>query len=192
MTPSRSSRARPVITRSPRGMSRRSSQDSVHRRRGRGSGTGSVNTTKTQLSTAGRPERPPVDAKEIDSELVRRPGPVSTHLGPVRTCVGCRSRTSAADLLRVVVVAGALVPDPRRRLPGRGAWLHQSLSCLRTAERRRAFPRALRANGMLNVDQLVDHLEQLTGEQYAGGSTPGRHEEGSRSTRHESAVKLKP
>ncbi|WP_324273865.1 YlxR family protein [Blastococcus brunescens] len=39
---------------------------------------------------------------------------------PVRTCVGCRKRAPAADLLRVVVRSGALVPDPRRRLPGRG------------------------------------------------------------------------
>ncbi|HEY2765440.1 MAG TPA: YlxR family protein [Pseudonocardiaceae bacterium] len=63
-------------------------------------------------------------------------------------CVGCRTRTVASGLLRVVVVDGALVPDPRRRFPGRGAWLHPDQDCLRQAERRRAFSRALRVAGM--------------------------------------------
>ncbi|MCC5698230.1 YlxR family protein, partial [Klebsiella pneumoniae] len=71
--------------------------------------------------------------------------------GPVRTCVGCRVRTSSLELLRVVAEVGragpVAVPDPRRRLPGRGAWLHPDLGCLRSAERRRAFPRALRVAG---------------------------------------------
>ncbi|GGM38507.1 hypothetical protein GCM10012275_06820 [Longimycelium tulufanense] len=82
------------------------------------------------------------------------------HTGPVRTCVGCRLRAGAAELLRVVVVDGALVPDPRRRLPGRGAWLHPDPDCLRLAERRRAFPRALRVSGPLDVTSVRVHLEQ--------------------------------
>ena len=48
----------------------------------------------------------------------RRPGPISDRQGPVRTCVGCRTRAPAGDLLRVVAVDGVLTPDPRRRLPG--------------------------------------------------------------------------
>jgi uncharacterized protein len=70
---------------------------------------------------------------------------------PVRTCVGCRTRAAASGLLRVVAVEGTLVPDPRRRHPGRGAWVHPDLGCLRLAERRRAFPRALRAPGELDT-----------------------------------------
>ena len=66
---------------------------------------------------------------------------------PVRTCVGCRERAPVTDLLRVVLRAGALVPDPRRRLPGRGASLHPTPECLHAAERRRTFPRALRLPG---------------------------------------------
>jgi len=66
---------------------------------------------------------------------------------PVRTCVGCRERAPVTDLLRVVARDGALVPDPRRRLPGRGASLHPPRECLRTPRRRRAFPRALRLPG---------------------------------------------
>ncbi|WP_234995651.1 YlxR family protein [Streptoalloteichus hindustanus] len=68
-----------------------------------------------------------------------------------------------AELLRVVLVAGVLVPDPGRRRPGRGAWLHPDPECLRVAERRRAFPRALRVPGPLDVAAVREHLEQRLG-----------------------------
>ena len=70
---------------------------------------------------------------------------------PIRTCVGCRTRAAASGLLRVVAVGGTLVPDPGRQHPGRGAWVHPDLGCLRLAERRRAFPRALRTAGELDT-----------------------------------------
>ncbi|MEE2035059.1 YlxR family protein [Rhodococcus chondri] len=83
--------------------------------------------------------------------------------GPVRTCVGCRQRTLAAELLRIVAREQgpdgfALVPDPGHRLSGRGAWLHPNPDCLGQAARRRAFGRALRVSGTLDtaaLDQLV-------------------------------------
>lgn len=64
--------------------------------------------------------------------------------------MGCRRRAPAADLLRVVARSGALVVDERRVLPGRGAHLHPDPACLELAERRRAFPRALRVPGPLD------------------------------------------
>jgi predicted RNA-binding protein YlxR (DUF448 family) len=94
----------------------------------------------------------------------------------MRTCVGCRAKTLAAELLRVVVVDGELVPDLRRRLPGRGAWIHRSPECLRLAQRRRAFSRALRIpRGAQEPDvaRLREHLASAT--QPAdpdGGSAP--------------------
>ncbi|MDQ3153586.1 MAG: YlxR family protein [Actinomycetota bacterium] len=78
-------------------------------------------------------------------------------------CVGCRTREAASGLLRVVVVEGTVVPDPRRRLPGRGAWLHRDPECLRTAERRRAFPRALRTEGALDTAPVHAHLDHRSG-----------------------------
>jgi len=81
---------------------------------------------------------------------------------PVRTCVGCRTRARAADLLRVVARDGALVPDPLRRLPGRGAHLHRDPACLELAERRRAFPRALRVPGPLDATAVRDAVGVAT------------------------------
>ncbi|WP_414675391.1 YlxR family protein [Lentzea sp.] len=62
----------------------------------------------------------------------------------------------------MVAVDGSVVPDLRRRLPGRGAWLHFDLECLRNAERRRAFSRALKVQGVLDVALLREHVEQNT------------------------------
>jgi uncharacterized protein len=82
---------------------------------------------------------------------------------PVRTCIGCRLRTTKSDLLRVVVVRASLlpevVPDLRGRMPGRGAYLHADLGCLDLAERRRAFPRALRLAGPLDTSALRAYVE---------------------------------
>nr|WP_246297233.1 YlxR family protein [Janibacter cremeus] len=52
-------------------------------------------------------------------------------------------------MLRIVVVTDdrgptTAIPDPRRRVPGRGAWLHPDIACLEFAVRRRAFSRAFR------------------------------------------------
>jgi len=77
---------------------------------------------------------------------------------PVRTCVGCRERAAKVELLRVVAVAGVLIPDPAGRLPGRGASLHPRAECLNAAVRRRAFARALRVNGPVDVSAVADYV----------------------------------
>jgi len=65
-------------------------------------------------------------------------------------------------LLRVVAVPDAgvisLVPDPRHRLLGRGAYLHRDPACLAKAERRRAFGRALRVDGILDTGALAAYV----------------------------------
>ncbi|MFJ1456918.1 YlxR family protein [Nocardia sp. N2S4-5] len=97
----------------------------------------------------------------VSTRTARIEGPPS---GPVRTCVGCRKRELAADLLRVVALSSdeggvAVVPDPRHRLPGRGAWLHPASACLSAAVRRRAFGRALRVSGKLDISALEHYVE---------------------------------
>ncbi|SNS07310.1 Predicted RNA-binding protein YlxR, DUF448 family [Geodermatophilus pulveris] len=97
---------------------------------------------------------------------------------PVRTCVGCRERAPVTDLLRVVARDGVLVPDPRRRLPGRGASLHPTPECLHAAERRRAFPRALRLPGgggsPVEAGLLRDHVLGTPSTVPAGSGPGGR------------------
>ncbi|MGI8682352.1 MAG: YlxR family protein [Mycobacteriales bacterium] len=90
---------------------------------------------------------------------------------PVRTCVGCRSRASKPDLLRVVGVSAALVPDPRGRLPGRGAFVHLDPGCLDLAERQRAFPRALRLAGPFDAGSLRAYVEEQASVRRTVGKT---------------------
>ncbi|MBL1078736.1 YlxR family protein [Nocardia sp. 2] len=101
-----------------------------------------------------------------ESPVSSRAAQVKERSTPVRTCIGCRKRALAADLMRVVVQASAsseqnlaVVPDPRRRLPGRGAWLHPTSACLSQAVRRRAFGRALRVSGNLDISALEQDVE---------------------------------
>ena len=96
--------------------------------------------------------------------------------GSVRSCVGCRVRAVADGLLRVVVEQGTLVPDPRRRLPGRGAWLHPVRGCLDRAERRSALPRALRVRGPLDTAAVRAHIDTVNGAR----ETPGSDKPGSK------------
>lgn len=106
---------------------------------------------------------------------------------PIRTCVGCRTRTAVSGLLRVVAVDGILIPDPRRRQPGRGAWLHPDIGCLRLAERRRAFPRALRVAGTPDSAAVHTFLAEqdgdATGSRFAVDTPDARNRPGARSTK---------
>ena len=84
---------------------------------------------------------------------------------PLRTCIGCRGTDSRSALLRVVLGPGAdgipvVVPDPERRLPGRGASLHPVVSCLDLAVRRRAFGRALRCSTAPDHTAVADWVRE--------------------------------
>ncbi|GAA2005210.1 hypothetical protein FHS08_002382 [Microbacterium ulmi] len=54
----------------------------------------------------------------------------------------------------------ALVPDERAKLPGRGAWVHETPKCVDAAIRRRAFVRALRVSGPLDTQTIEQHLQR--------------------------------
>jgi len=78
---------------------------------------------------------------------------------PVRTCIGCRKQDSRSVLVRLVAEGGgssAVLVDERRRMAGRGAWLHPSETCLALAIKRRAFGKALAgATGTAAVESYV-------------------------------------
>jgi len=63
-----------------------------------------------------------------------------------RTCIGCRRRTVAIELVRLTLVEGrprAWAPRGSRRV-GRGASIHPTEACLRAAAKTNAFARAFR------------------------------------------------
>jgi predicted RNA-binding protein YlxR (DUF448 family) len=85
----------------------------------------------------------------------------------VRTCIGCRKRELAVELLRVVAErhgndAYVVTVDSAGNLPGRGAWLHPDQQCLRVAIRRRAFARALRITGSPDTSAVVEYFDGVS------------------------------
>src|SRR5262249_42251822 len=114
-------------------------------------------------------------------------GGMSARRNWVRTCVGCRRRAPASELLRVVacevILAGEppggdgprtsgprfdIVPDPARRRPGPGPHLRVEPACPDQAVRRRAFGRALRVSGVAETDAITTYLRTLAD----GGTAP--------------------
>jgi predicted RNA-binding protein YlxR (DUF448 family) len=63
---------------------------------------------------------------------------------PTRTCIVTREALPAERLIRFVAAPdGAVVPDLRRKLPGRGVWVTADAEHVRAAERKRLFSRGL-------------------------------------------------
>ena len=114
------------------------------------------------MSSRGRPRAAAVEPRPADAGALDSPAatPTVRPRVPVRTCVGCRERAARADLLRVVADGDRLVPDPARRLPGRGASVHPDLRCVDLADKRRAFPRALRLPGPLDVTPVREAVSR--------------------------------
>lgn len=76
--------------------------------------------------------------------------------------MGCRERADQSQLVRVARDASGFVVD--RTAPGRGAWLHPGRGCGALALKRRAIPRALRADagdpaGLAELVARIDALE---------------------------------
>ncbi|MBI1351599.1 MAG: DUF448 domain-containing protein [Actinomycetales bacterium] len=88
--------------------------------------------------------------------VTRRSDPAPAE--PIRTCIGCRGRAPQGDLARLVAEHGRVLVDEHRVLPGRGAWLHPDESCRALADRRRAWGRALRVDGPLDVSAVQEWL----------------------------------
>jgi predicted RNA-binding protein YlxR (DUF448 family) len=81
--------------------------------------------------------------------------------GPERLCVATRTVKPLDALIRFVAgPGGEVVPDLKRRLPGRGVWVSASRSALREAIRRKAFGRGLKA-GVQVPPTLVEDVEAL-------------------------------
>ena len=110
--------------------------------------------------------------------------------GPVRTCIGCRQRTTKRELLRVTAGSDALGrlvvrPDPDGTAPGRGASLHPTSECYDLAVRRRAFARALRLGspGELSTAPVSEYVAALA------RTTPDGHLSRTGAAAHEHPMK---
>ncbi len=98
----------------------------------------------------------------------------------MRTCVGCRKRELAVELLRVVAVPTgngqyAVTVDAASSLPGRGAWLHPVQHCVQQAIRRRAFTKALRITGSPDTSAVVEYTSALDSPVNRTGSKEHEH-----------------
>lgn len=100
---------------------------------------------------------------------------LSTGNQPERTCIGCRKKGQRSELLRVVAGGSGsptVLVDERRRMAGRGAWLHPSEKCLALAVKRRAFGRALNgAAGTADVERRITAGTEAVGTPVAAATT---------------------
>ena len=68
-------------------------------------------------------------------------------MSATRTCVVCREKLEQDDGLRVVLAPdGTAALDFRQKLPGRGAWVHWTLSCMEQLGQRGRLSRAFKTN----------------------------------------------
>ena len=107
---------------------------------------------------------------------------VTDEQGPARTCVVTRRKGAPATMIRFVVGPdGAVVPDIRAKLPGRGVWVDARSDVVATAARKGAFARGFKAKVAVaatladEVDALLerDALQSLAMANKAGAVTTG-------------------
>ncbi|MBL0213648.1 MAG: YlxR family protein [Myxococcales bacterium] len=88
---------------------------------------------------------------------------------PQRTCTGCRAVTAQADLLRVAVDGPRLVIDAKRRLPGRGAYVHPRAACVTVAGLARSLRRSVNPS---DVQRLVTQMSPTDDNSSSSGDLP--------------------
>lgn len=92
----------------------------------------------------------------------------------IRQCLVTRERRPAAEMLRFVLdPEGAVVPDVRRRLPGRGVWVTADKDRLAEAVRRRLFGRGFRREVRVDAD-LPETVDRLLREEVVGALSLAR------------------
>ena len=81
--------------------------------------------------------------------------------GSERTCIVTGTKGTPETMLRFALAAdGTVVPDIRRKLPGRGAWTRLSATAVSRAAAKGAFSRAFRAEAKA-PDRLASEIETL-------------------------------
>lgn len=88
-------------------------------------------------------------------------GPLTGRAGAERLCIVTRRSAPPEELMRFVVGPdGAVLPDLKARLPGRGAWVTPTRAALAEAVKRKLFARAFKQAVTVPSD-LPDLAERL-------------------------------
>ena len=104
-------------------------------------------------------------------------GPHAAAAVTVRLCIATRKVRPVAELIRFVAGPdGAVVPDLKRRLPGRGVWVTARRRIVEEAVRRHVFGRGFKTDVRASTD-LPDALDRLL-EQSALNSLSIAHKAG--------------
>jgi uncharacterized protein len=94
-------------------------------------------------------------------EIVMDAGPSQANALRQRSCAATGTVRPVEELIRFVAGPdGAVVPDIKRRLPGRGVWITSTRQTLQMAVARNVFARSLRRE-VRAADDLVVQTEQL-------------------------------
>lgn len=85
-----------------------------------------------------------------------------------RLCIVTRESGSADDLIRFVAAPdGTVVPDLKRKLPGRGCWVKAERAVLEKAMAKNLFARALKSKVIVPAE-LADQVDRLLAADLAG------------------------
>jgi uncharacterized protein len=80
-----------------------------------------------------------------------------------RTCIVTRAKAMPRNMIRFVVGPdGAVVPDIRRKLPGRGVWVMGSAEAVAKAVKGQAFSRGFKKKVRVSPDLAVEIERELT------------------------------
>lgn len=81
---------------------------------------------------------------------------------PQRTCVACREVNEKRSLVRIVRTPEGVAVDPTGRMPGRGAYLHDSRECWEKALKKGILARGLKTEiSPEDLEVLQAYMEKL-------------------------------
>ncbi|MCJ2036595.1 RNA-binding protein [Methylobacterium sp. J-068] len=104
---------------------------------------------------------PNPEAAEPDPSTLLDSGLGRGRANALRTCLVTRVSQAPGGMIRFVLGPdGAVVPDLRARLPGRGAWLTPTRAVLNEAVKRRAFQRAFKTKEAAAPADLADRVAE--------------------------------
>jgi predicted RNA-binding protein YlxR (DUF448 family) len=99
-------------------------------------------------------------AQDTDQETALDAGPRSSGAGTERFCAVTRTVKPVDDMIRFVLGPDGVVPDLKRKLPGRGIWITATKSALAEAVARKVFARSFKREVRVASD-LPELTERL-------------------------------